>query len=466
MGESVYDNRWYILAAVMFGSMLAPIDGSVVNIAMPTLSNYFKVDMLVVSWVSMAYLLTVSSLVMTFGRLGDIYGYKRIYQYGLLLFTLASLGCSLSSGIYMLIALRVVQALGACMLLAMAPAIITYVFPSNERGKALGFNGMSVAVGLAIGPSLGGFLISTLGWPAIFYINIPIGLIAFLWGRAIIPENFEKKDERFDLVGAGLAFLMLFSLLLYINQGGNIGWLSYDGIILISLFVVSLMFFIYIESKIKEPMLDISLFKIRSFTAGTIGALLNFSGQYIMTFLTPFYLSWRGLSPAEAGMVMSTFPLFMLFMSPLSGTLSDRFGSRLLSALGAFISAAALFLMSTLSAGTSRIYIMVILAMFGIGNGIFQSPNNSSVMGSVPKQRLGIASSFLATMRNSGMVMGVALGSAVFSYMNQYFLSTLNLPGNMLSSLAFIYAIRTSYVTGAMLDIACTIISLLKDKNS
>jgi Major Facilitator Superfamily. len=193
MGESVYDNRWYILAAVMFGSMLAPIDGSVVNIAMPTLSNYFKVDMLVVSWVSMAYLLTVSSLVMTFGRLGDIYGYKRIYQYGLLLFTLASLGCSLSSGIYMLIALRVVQALGACMLLAMAPAIITYVFPSNERGKALGFNGMSVAVGLAIGPSLGGLLISTLGWPAIFYINIPIGLIAFLWGRAIIPENFEKK---------------------------------------------------------------------------------------------------------------------------------------------------------------------------------------------------------------------------------------------------------------------------------
>jgi predicted MFS family arabinose efflux permease len=183
----------------------------------------------------------------------------------------------------------------------MAPAILTAVFPPSDRGKALGMNAMSVAVGLAIGPSLGGFIVSALGWEYIFFINVPIGIAAFIWAQLVLPRNSVRRDEHFDAIGAVLAFSLLFPLLLYINRGIQWGWTSLTGIMTLSIAVISFIAFILLENRQSEPMLDLSLFKIRLFTAGTISTLLNFSAQYIMTFLTPFYLAQKGLPPSTAG---------------------------------------------------------------------------------------------------------------------------------------------------------------------
>ncbi|GLI49964.1 MFS transporter [Tepidanaerobacter syntrophicus] len=453
-------SKWSILIAVMLGSIMAPIDGSIMNIAMPTLTKVFNAPLEIVSWVSMAYLLVVSSTLLMFGRLGDIKGYRPIYQTGLLIFTVSSALCGLSHSISALIAGRVFQAIGGGMLLSMAPAILTAVFPATERGKALGMNAMSVAVGLAIGPSLGGFLVSTLGWEYIFFINVPIGFIALIWAQIVLPKTYDRRDERFDTIGALLAFLFLFSLLLYINRGSQWGWTSAIGIALLALGVLSILAFIIIESRHPEPLLDLSLFKNRLFTAGTISTLLNFSAQYIMTFLTPFYLTQKGLSASTAGAVMTAFPVVMLIVSPISGILSDKIGARGLSTLGAAISALGIFLMSTLTLDSPILHIVIVLAVFGIGNGLFQSPNNSSVMGSVPRDRLGIASSFLATMRNVGMVMGIAVGGAVFSNYNQYFSITKGLP----EPDAFMAAIRIAYLAGMALDILCALTSAVRGK--
>lgn len=453
-------NKWLILIAVMLGSIMAPIDGSIMNIAMPTLTKVFNAPLETVSWVSMAYLLVVSSTLLMFGRLGDIRGYKPIYQTGLFIFTASSALCGFSHSITTLIAGRVFQAIGGGMLLSMAPAILTAVFPPTERGRALGMNAMSVAVGLAIGPSLGGFLVSTLGWEYIFFINVPIGAAAFIWAQIILPKTSARRDERFDTIGAFLAFFFLFSLLLYINRGSQWGWTSAIGLTLLAIGLFSILAFIIVENRHPEPMLDLSLFQNRLFIAGTLSTLLNFSAQYIMTFLTPFYLTQKGLSASAAGAVMTAFPAVMLIVSPISGALSDKMGARGLSTLGAAISALGIFLMSTLTLDSPIWHIVLVLAVFGIGNGLFQSPNNSSVMGSVPRDRLGIASSFLATMRNVGMVMGIAIGGAVFSNFNQYFSSQVGLP----EADAFMAAIRIAYLTGMALDILCAITSAVRGK--
>lgn len=455
-------NKWSILVAVMLGSIMAPIDGSIMNIAMPTLSNVFHSPLDMVSWVSMAYLLVVSSTLLAFGRLGDIIGYRPVYQIGLLCFTLSSAFCGFSHTITMLIIGRVLQAIGGGMLLSMTPAILTAVFPASERGRALGINAMSVAVGLAIGPSLGGFLVSNFGWQYIFFINVPIGLAALLWAQLVIPKRSTRLNERFDYVGAVLAFSFLFTLLLYINRGSQWGWASLQGISLLAISIISLIGLIQAESHRPDPMLDLSLFKIRLFTAGTTSTLLNFSAQYIMTFLTPFYLTQRGMSASEAGALMTAFPAAMLVMSPISGVLSDRMGARGLSTLGAVISAVGIFLMSTLTLESPLWRIILNLIIFGVGNGLFQSPNNSSVMGSVPRHRLGVASSFLATMRNVGMVLGIAVGGAVFSNLSKYYSLHLSLTGKALENTAFMNALRVAYLTGVAIDILCAISSAVR----
>jgi len=456
--EKEQRHRWLILIAVMLGSIIAPIDGSIMNIAMPTLVKVFHAPMETVSWVSMAYLLVVSSTLLMFGRLGDIAGYKSIYQAGLLIFTAASALCGFSHTIAVLIAGRVLQAIGGGMLLSMTPAILTAVFPPTERGRALGMNAMSVAIGLAIGPSLGGFLVSTLGWEYIFFINVPIGIAALIWAQIAIPKRSSRRDERFDAIGAVLAFCLLFSLLLYINRGSEWGWTSPIGLLMLIITACSLIAFIMTDSHRPEPMLDLSLFRIRLFTAGTVSTLLNFSAQYIMTFLTPFYLTQKGMSASAAGALMTAFPACMLIMAPLSGALSDRMGACGLSTLGAAISALGLFLMSTLTLSSPVWQIALNLAVFGVGNGLFQSPNNSSVMGSVPRERLGVASSFLATMRNVGMVMGIAIGGAVFTSLRYHFAGLAGFDENS----AFMYALRIAYLTGMGIDILCAVASAVR----
>lgn len=457
MQKNKHYSKWSILSAVVIGSIMGPIDGSVTNIAMPDLARIFHTNITTVSWVAMTYLLVLSSLMMTFGRLGDMLGYKKLYQYGLLTFSASSAILSLSANIYMLIIVRAFQAIGAGMLMSMAPAIITSVFPENERGKALGINAMSISIGLAIGPTLGGFLLTYLGWQSIFYINIPIGIIGYMWAQIVVPKNY-GIPERFDPYGAASGFVFLASMLLFISEGGTWGWFSYQSIASLMTSITFLIVFIITEHKVAFPMLDLNLLKIRAFTFGNISTLLNFMSQFIMTFLTPFLLQNIGFPTEKAGIVMTSFPLIMFVIAPLSGILSDKYKAQILSTIGALISAISLFLMATLSLKSTMTDVMLRLAFFGIGNGIFQTPNNSSVMGSVQRSRLGIASAFLATMRNAGMVLGIAIGSAIFINRKLVYESL-----KISSSNAFMMGLRDAYIAAGIFSLICALTSLVRD---
>ncbi|MCG0275966.1 MAG: MFS transporter [Thermosediminibacteraceae bacterium] len=457
-------NKYKILLAVLIGSLMGPLDGSAVNVAMPTFSKVFNAGMTTVSWVSMAYLLVLSSLLLTYGRLGDVIGYKKLFLRGMLLFTMASALCGLSPIIGFLIMARGLQAAGAGMMMAVAPAIITTTFPRHEIGRALGFNAVAVAVGLAIGPSIGGFLLNTLGWQAIFLINIPIGITGYLWAKKVIPERQSLKSAVFDIKGALLGFIFLITLLFYISKGQELGWTSVYARLLIGVSFTAFCVFLIHEKRTKDPMLDLKLFSNRTFASGNLSCLLNFTAQYIMVFLTPFYLNNTGFSPGQVGGIMTAFPLTVLFVAPLSGMLSDKFGSLLLSSMGAFVCAIALFLMGNLGYEATAFDVIWRLMLFGVGNGLFQAPNNSAVMSSAPRDRQGVASGVLATMRNVGMVIGVAIGSGFFTLRHNYYLNAL-LNSTIVDD-AFFRALRDSYFLAAFIDILCMLASLVRGRSA
>ena len=411
------DQKWLVLLAIGVGSFMSALDGSVGNTVLPLIRVAFGSSVAEIEWVVAIYLLVVSGLLLTFGRLGDIRGQRAVYLAGFAVFTLGSGLCALSPGAGALIAARGAQALGAAMLFANAPAILTKTFPPRERGRALGLQATMTYLGLTVGPSLGGWLAGRFGWQAIFTINLPVGALAFaLSARAIPADPPPARAERFDLAGA-LSFLAgLISMLLALNLGHAWGWGSPGILALLGAAVVLLGAFIAIERRAAQPMLDLALFRRRLFAAATATAFLNYICIYSVVFLMPFYLiQGRGLTPAQAGLLLTAQPLVMAVAAPLSGALSDRIGSRLLSSLGMGILSIGLVLLATLEPGTPLPQVALRLTVVGLGTGIFISPNTSALMGAAPRARQGIASGVLATARNVGMVTGVGIAGAVFT---------------------------------------------------
>jgi EmrB/QacA subfamily drug resistance transporter len=441
----------------MVASVMGPIDGSVINVAMPTLASAFRVDLSTVSWVSMAYLLVLGSLILTYGRLGDMYGYKRIFLLGVAIFTVASAACALSPSIWWLIVSRAVQAAGAGMFMAMSSAIITATFPPYERGRALGINGMIIAAGLALGPALGGLLLMVFSWHSIFLINLPIGLVSLYLIQRVIPEAAEHKRQSFDLTGATLGFIALSAVLLAASYGEEWGWVSPSTLALTGVFAVGLVAFIWWERRVPEPMLDLSLFKNPAFSAANFSALMNFIAQSSAIFVVPFYLQQvLRYSPQQAGLVLTVSPAIVLFTAPLSGSLSDRFGTRWLSAAGQGLVALGYVLLYTMPPGSSGVAIAWRFAFIGLGVGIFMSPNSSTVMGSCPRHRLGVGSGVLATVRNVGMVLGVAIATAVFTWRRTATLAALGEAGSFASGL------RAAFLVAACLAAAGALVSSIR----
>ena len=437
------ERKWLVLAAVMLGSVMGPIDASVVNVVLPTIAEVFGTGISTAQWVPMVYLLMISSLLLTYGRLGDMHGYRAVYLAGLAGFAASSAVCGLSGSIGMLIAARAVQGVTAGMMMAVGPAIIVDTFPASERGRALGINATSIAIGLAIGPTLGGFIAAYLGWRFIFFINIPIGAAALLIASRILPEGEPRPGQSLDLAGAGSAFVGLFSFLLLVNRWQAMGGPQRFGIAIVML--AALAVFIRTELTVPQPMLDLRIFSIRTFTFANLSAMLNFMSQYILVFLTPFYLQQvMGYTPDRIGMVMVAFPLAVLLVAPVSGALSDRIGTRAPAALGAGVCALALFLMAR---GEG---LLGCLALFGLGTGLFQSPNNSAVMGSTPKKYLGVGSAVLATVRNVGMVLGIAVGGAVLAWRMPVY-------GGLTEA-----AFHDAYIVGAILTGIAAVTSLVR----
>ncbi len=411
------ETQWLVLAAVGIGTFMSALDGSVVNTVLPVITEYFHTNVATAEWVVTAYLLVVSGLLLSVGRLGDMRSNKNTYVTGFAVFVAGSALCGLSPAPIYLILARGFQAIGAAMLFANSPAILTKAFPPRQRGQALGLQGTMTYLGLTTGPFLGGWLSDHFGWHSVFYINVPIGILAIWLSLKVIPQDVPAgQSEPFDLKGAFTFLVGLVALLLALDQGQEWGWLSpvILGLVIASFLVLGL--FLRIERQVASPMLDLSLFRRHVFTISTISPILNYICVYGVLFLMPFYLiQARGLSAEQAGLVLTAQPIIMAVMAPLSGTLSDRVGTRLPTALGLFIMGVGLFLLSRLTLASHYGFAVLGLAICGLGTGLFVAPNNSALMGDAPRNRQGIAAGVLALARNVGMVLGIGLTGAIFT---------------------------------------------------
>lgn len=416
-------SRWWILLGIGLGTLMTALDGSVVNITLPvigqTLCRHAEAAACVseLEWIVTIYLLVLTALLLSFGRLGDLWGHKSVYLAGFGIFVLSSILCSLAPSIPILILCRAIQAFGGAMLAANSPAILTKNFPASERGRALGLQATMTYLGLTIGPTLGGWLTDHLGWRAVFYINVPFGALAvWLSWRYIQPDRPAEQPEHFDLAGAATFMVALICLLLGLNQGHAWGWSSPPILALLGGAALLSAIFLRLESRLRFPMLDLTLFRNLNFTAAVSSAVLNYICVYSVLFLMPFYLQQgRSFSPAQAGMILTAQPIIMALIAPISGAASDRIGTRLPSQIGMVILAVGCLLLSRLGASSSLPQITLALGVVGLGTGMFISPNNSALMGAAPRHRQGIAAGVLATARNFGMVLGVGFTGAIFS---------------------------------------------------
>jgi EmrB/QacA subfamily drug resistance transporter len=410
------DRKWWTLFGVGLGVFMSTLDGGITNIALPALLRVFHSDFPTVQWVALAYLMVVASCTLVAARLGDLRGKKRMFALGIVMFTSGSALCALAPGIHALAVLRGFQATGAVLMGGLGMAIVTRAFPPSERGLALGFIGTTVSVGIALGPTLGGIILGLAGWRWIFLVNLPVGIVAWLVVRRRVPDDSPAAPgERFDIPGMLLVFTALGAYTIGMTAGQRLGFGQAPVLVLLATGIAALAAFIAVERRVPSPMLDLGLFRNLPFALNLCMGFLVFVVMGGM-FLLPFYLDLvLHLSPQKAGLLIATVPVSMGLVSPCAGALADRFGSRIISLAGLLFTVAGCALISTLQTNVSTPGYMLRLAPFGVGIGMFQSPNNRAVMHGAPPHRLGVASGLLALSRTLGMVTGMPLLGAIFA---------------------------------------------------
>lgn len=410
-----YSRKWLVLSAVAMGIFLATIDGSIVNVALPTLSAALGADFATVQWVVLSYLLTITTLLAVVGRLADMYGRKRLYNSGFVVFTVGSLLCGLSPSVGWLIGFRVLQGIGAALILALGLALVTEAFPPQERGRALGIAGSIVSIGIVTGPTLGGVIIENLSWHWIFFVNVPIGIVGTYLVWRNIPATRPPGGQAFDFGGAATLCLGLLGILLGLTTGQQEGFTSPQALALFVFGIFFLLALLYIQRRHPQPIIDPVLFRNRLFTVNLVTGLLVFVGLGSGV-LIPFYLETvLGYSVQQVGLLLAVVPIALGIVSPISGVLSDRVGSRPISVLGLAVTLLGYLALSTLSTETTAVGFMLRYVLVGVGVGLFQSPNNSAMMGTAPRERLGVASGLLAMTRNLGQTVGIAVLGALWA---------------------------------------------------
>jgi len=413
-----YSNKWKYFAIGATATFMGTLDSSIVNVALPTLANEFNADVKIVAWVVQSYILTLVALLLIGGKMLDIWGERKLFAIGFTLFTIGSALCAFSTSIYMLIFSRVFQGLGGSVLMSSNQGLIAKSFPPHQRGRVLGTIGTVVSVGLATGPPLGGFLIGALGWRAIFYINLPIGLAAVIYSLKILSNNPTKKDNRkFDWSGSVLIVIGLCVLFLGLNYGIDYGWDNPRVIALIIFSLFVLLLFLYNESRVAHPILKLNLFLNRYFSQSCAASFLAFIGLMASSILMPFYLqNVVGFLPQKVGLLMMAVPASMFLVAPFAGWLSDIIGTRIPATLGLGILATGLYSLSLLQPDSTSIDIIWRFCLVGIGMGVFASPNTNAILSAVPKSSVGIASGLTALMRTSGIAFGTALTVTLFTF--------------------------------------------------
>jgi len=461
--DNVNEKRWYILFVVVMLTFMATLDGSIVNVALPVMAKSLNVTSASIQLVVTSYLIVITAFILIFGRLGDILGKTKIFKFGIALFTLGSLFCGITSSLPILVLARVIQAIGAAGCMANSQGIITEAFPANERGRALGLTGTFVALGSLIGPPLGGFIVGAASWEFIFLINVPIGFITLFLAFKILPKGHEIAKGKLDGVGALLFMLVVIPLFAAIGKGQEAGFTNPVVLLGLLITVISFVAFIIVEKKRESPLLELDIFKNKLFSLSIFCGFISFISIFCANIIQPFYLQdVLNYSPSTTGLVLMTAPLLLAVVAPISGYLSDKIGSEILTFIGLVITSLSLLLMSTLNEHSTLISMLVFIAAMAIGNGLFQSPNNSLIMSTVPRNKLGIAGSVNALVRNLGMVCGIALSTTLlYSGMSKkigYKVTDYVVGRND----AFIYGMRTVYITAAVICMIGAILTALR----
>jgi len=406
--------RWWALSCTSLGMLLAATNSGTLIIALPDLERSLHTSLLALVWVILAYLIAATVLVLMAGRLSDLFGRKRAYVGGFVVFALASLGAGFSGGATELILWRILQGIGSAFLFANAAALVTDAFPREQLGLAMGANTMVAAIGLVLGPVLGGALVA-ISWHWVFWFNVPFALAGAAWGALILRELAKPDSVRgFDVLGTSTFVVGLTGLVLGVSRGGLSGW--NDAIVIggLAAAAVLLPLWVLIERRSKAPMLDLNIFRNRLFAAASAAAFINGLARFALMFLFVFYFQGpQGDSPITAGIKLIPLAVGMLVASPIAGVYADRHGSRALAAIGMLVTAAGLAAMTTLQVHTPYWQAGLWLLVVGVGSGMFNSPNTAAMMGVVPAHRRGVAAGARTLLQNTGAVLSIAFVLAI-----------------------------------------------------
>jgi EmrB/QacA subfamily drug resistance transporter len=407
--------KWGVLATISISLFMILLDVTIVNIALPHIMTALNVSLSSIEWVINVYVLVFAVLLLTLGKLGDLFGRRLLFIIGLAIFTAASLGCSLSPNYAFLLVSRGIQAIGGAAMLPATLSILNVEFGQKQRGLALGIWGAVAGAANALGPIIGGALVDAISWRYIFVINIPIGIAAIIATILIVKESTDPRaDRHIDIPGVLVISLALFCLTFALVEGQSYGWTSVTILTLFAVAFVGLIVFVFMELKIKSPLAQLRLFRNRTFAAGNIVALVIMFGLLGVIFLLVLFLQIvLGFSAIKAGLTILPLPIMIILVAPFAGRLTDRIGGRWPLFVGTLIAALGIYLMSDLTAGTTETSLILPLAVCGVGMGLIMAPVTTVVMASTPVQQSGMGAGILSTVRQVGSVMGISVLGAI-----------------------------------------------------
>jgi EmrB/QacA subfamily drug resistance transporter len=445
-----------VLLVATFAAFLTPFLGSSVNLALPSIGKDLDASAIGLGWVISSFILSSAIFLLPFGRLGDMIGRKKVFSFGIIIFTISTLFIVFSWNIGILIALRIIQGISSAMIFGTSMAIITAVFPQGERGRALGINITAVYLGLSTGPVLGGFLTQTFGWRSIFIFLVPIGLISiYLIYTKIDREWIENENRGFDWKGSLLYGIALFNLMFGFSKLPSL-----TGCVFLAAGLVFSVIFLLYERKIRNPIFDISLIlHNRVFAYSGLAALINYSATSAIGFFISLYLQYmKGLDARSAGLIMISQPISMALLSPIAGKLSDKKDPGIIASSGMGFTAAGLILLCFVDASTPVWFIIALFILLGIGFGLFSSPNSNAIMSSVEKRHVGTASGVVGTMRMVGQMMSMGIAMMLISlYIGKAKITPATFDG-------LISAMKTAFIIFSILSVLGIFASLARNK--
>lgn len=444
----------YALIVAVVASFVTPFVGSSINVALPSIASEFGINAVLLSWIPTSYLLSLAVFLVPFGRIADIWGRKKIFTYGIVIFTIASFISIFSVSGLMLVILRIFQGLGSAMIFGNLFAIIASVFPAEERGKALGIAIIGVFLGLFLGPVLGGILTQYFGWRSIFLFNVPIGIISIFAVKRLKGEWAECKGEKFDIIGSIILGVSIIIVMYGFSKLPEI-----TGGILILAGLIGILVFASVEKRIKNPVLDVNIFKNKSFTSNNIAAFINYSSGIPIVFILSLYLQYiKGFNPQDAGLILAVQPICMTIFSPFAGNLSDKIEPRKVASAGMVVTAIGLIFFAVTDEVTSIWITIIGLIFVGLGFALFSSPNTNAVISSIEERQYGVASATLTTMRVMGQMFGMGITTLILAII----LGNVNITSGNYG--LFLESAKISFTIFAFLCFIGSFLSLVKGK--